>query len=52
MAQRAALNPEVPVGPQRPFGPTGVGQGRSRAPQSPRAGKEMSFHLGTYPGET
>lgn len=31
MAQGAALNPVVPIGPQRPFGPTGVGQGRSSA---------------------
>lgn len=45
MAQRAALNPEVPIGPQCPFGLTGVGQRRCRAPQPPRAEKEMSFHL-------
>lgn len=31
MAQGAALNPVVPIGPQHPFGPTGVGQGRSSA---------------------
>lgn len=29
MAQGAVLNPVVPIGPQRPFGPTGVGQGKS-----------------------
>lgn len=55
MAQGAALNPVVPIGPQRPFGPTGVGQERSRASRNhhhQRAGKEMSFHLGTYSGET
>lgn len=55
MAQGAALNPVVPIGPQHPFGPTGVGQGRSSAsaqPTPPRAGKEVSFHLGTYSRET
>lgn len=49
MAQRAILSPEVPIGLHCPFGPTGVGQGRSRGPH--RSGKEVSFHLGTCSGE-
>lgn len=51
MAQSAAPNPEVPAGPQHPFGPTGVGQGRGRTRQPLRAGKEMGFHLRTCFGE-
>lgn len=44
------LNPEVPIRPSVHLGPQ-EGRARSRAPQLARAGKEMSFLLGTCSGD-
>lgn len=46
MAQKPALNPQGPIGPQRPFGPTGVGQEKNRRPPTTQGRQGNEFPSG------